>query len=273
MNSHIVRTAGRLSLLALVSVVAACAQTAVAPRAALSATEISAVVAAPDRTAADRDADARRKPLALLAFVGVHQSDRVLDVVAGGGYTTELMARAVGPTGVVYAQAQPRDPNRPVAPGARVPGAAVAERDARLRASGAAAAPISVTLQPLTDPAPPAVAQGQLDVVTLIYNYHDLGSLGEGRMQMNRSIFRALKPGGVYVVADHAGRPGTGISESRTLHRVEEVLVRAEIESAGFKLVNSGEFLRNPADPRDKETPDDGQAKDGFILKFVKPAL
>jgi predicted methyltransferase len=88
---------------------------------------------------------------------------------------------------------------------------------------------------------------------------------------MNRSVFQALKPGGHFVVADHSGRPGTGISESTTLHRVEEAFLRSEVEAAGFRLEASGPFLRNPADPRDKETPEASQPKDEFVLKFVKP--
>ena len=88
---------------------------------------------------------------------------------------------------------------------------------------------------------------------------------------MNRAVFRALKPGGTYVIADHAGRPGTGISESGTLHRVEEALVRREVKQAGFRLVEEGMFLRNAADPRDRNTPDPPQPKDEFVLKFVKP--
>jgi predicted methyltransferase len=169
----------------------------------------------------------------VLGFIGLHLGMVALDVVAGGGYTTELLARAVGPTGKVYAQAQPRDASRPV---------------------------------------PPELAQGKLDVVTLMFNYHDLGALGEGHGQMSRAVFAALKPGGVYIVADHSGRPGTGISESTTLHRIEEAFLRSEVEAAGFKLIDSGSFLRNPADPRDKETPEPATPKDEFILKFVKPA-
>jgi predicted methyltransferase len=88
---------------------------------------------------------------------------------------------------------------------------------------------------------------------------------------MSRAVFRALKPGGSYVIADHAGRAGTGISESGTLHRVEESLVRGEVEQAGFKLAAQGMFLRNAADPRDRNTPDPPQPKDEFVLKFVKP--
>ena len=100
---------------------------------------------------------------------------------------------------------------------------------------------------------------------------HDLGYLGVDRARMNRAVFAALKPGGLYVVADHSGRPGTGITESGTLHRVEEAFVRQEIEAAGFRLAESGNFLRNPNDPRDRNTPEPPMPKDEFVLKFVKP--
>jgi predicted methyltransferase len=104
-----------------------------------------------------------------------------------------------------------------------------------------------------------------------MFNYHDFGHFGVDRASLNRAVFAALKPGGMYVIADHAGRPGTGISESNTLHRVEESLVRQEVEAAGFRLAEEGMFLRNPNDPRDRETPDPPQPKDEFVLKFVKP--
>ncbi len=238
---------------------------------ALTDAQAAAIVDSPDRTPADRENDKRRKPEQVIGFIGVRPGMWALDVVAGGGYTTEWLARAIGPTGKVYAQAQPRDPSRPVPAGARPPGAGVLDRQARLAASKVAAAPITLALQKLVDPVPPEAAQGRLDLVTLMFNYHDLGGLGEGRMQMNRAIFAALKPGGAYVIADHAGRPGTGISESTTLHRIEEAFLRSEVEAAGFKLAASGAFLRNPADPRDKETPEPPMPKDEFILKFVKP--
>ena len=268
----VVRTLRGAALGALAWLVAGCALGPIdAGPAPLSASEIAAVVSSADRSAADRQTDQRRKPAEILAFIGVRRGMVALDVVAGGGYTTELLSRAIGPTGAVYAQAQPRDPNRPVPAGARPPGAAVSERDSKLRSANVPAAPITVALQRLVNPIPPALAQGKLDLVTLMFNYHDLGSLGEGRAQMNRSIFQALKPGGIYVVADHSGRPGTGISESTTLHRIEEAFLRSEVEAAGFKLLASGSFLRNPADPRDRETPEPPMPKDEFVLKFVKP--
>jgi predicted methyltransferase len=260
----------------------------------LSTQRIAEIIASPDRSAADRTNDLRRKPEQMLAFIGVRPGMVALDVSAGGGYTSELLARAIGPTGTVYGQSQPRDPNRappaPAAPeGASHPASApaearpaprpplrpspvaLAEREQKLRAANVAAAPIVAVVQRFDDPVPAAVAAERLDLVTLMFNYHDLGFLGVDRAQMNRAIFRALKPAGVYVIADHAGRPGTGISESGTLHRIEEVFLRGEVEAAGFKLQAQANFLRNPADPRDKNTPDPPQPKDEFVLKFVKP--
>jgi predicted methyltransferase len=126
-------------------------------------------------------------------------------------------------------------------------------------------------VQPFEAPIPPAVASAGLDLVTLMFNYHDLGHMGVDRGKMNQAVFAGLKRGGMYVIADHAGRPGTGISEAGTLHRIEESFLQREVEAAGFKLVAHGDFLRNPSDPRDKNTPDPAQPKDEFVLKFVKP--
>lgn len=215
----------------------------------LSRESIERIVADPQRSAADRTNDVRRKPAQMLAFIGIVPGMRALDVSAGGGYTTELVARAVGPRGVVYAQSAKPSPR-------------LAERAKTLPN-------IVVAARRLDDPAPPQ-AKG-LDLVTLMFNYHDLGHLRVDRAAMNRAVFDALKPGGMYVVADHSGRPGTGISESGTLHRIEEAFLRREVEAAGFRLAAEGAFLRNPADPRDRETPDPPQPKDEFVLKFVKP--
>jgi predicted methyltransferase len=69
-----------------------------------------------------------------------------------------------------------------------------------------------------------------------------------------------------------AARPGIGISEAATLHWTEESFLRQEVEASGFRLLAAeGDFLRNPDDPKDKNTPDPPQPKDEFVLKFVKP--
>ena len=258
----------------------------------LSSVQIMGILSSPDRTAADRANDLRRKPEQMLAFIGIRPGIVALDLSAAGGYTTELLARSIGPAGKVYGQSRPRDPNqsptsstvsegnsRPnLAPVATAPAAAprpspvaLADREARLHEAGIPAAPIVALSRPFEDPVPSELAAEQIDLVTLMFNYHDLGHLGVDRAAMNRAVFRALKPGGLYVIADHAGRPGTGISESGTLHRIEEAFLRQEVEAAGFKLVEEGTFLRNPNDPRNKNTPDPPQPKDEFVLKFVRP--
>jgi predicted methyltransferase len=258
----------------------------------ISPAEIKAIIAAPDRTAADRTNDQRRHPEDILAFIAIKPGITALDLSAGGGYTTELLARSIGPTGKVYGQSRPRPaapPPRPanpegnanpsVTPSPAPPPAgpprpspeALADRAARMKANTIAAAPITAVVQPFEDPVPVDLADGKLDLVTLMFNYHDLGFLNVDRAAMNKAVFKALKPGGLYVVADHSGRPGTGISESGTLHRIEEAFLRREVEAAGFKLVAEGNFLRNPNDPRDKNTPDPPMPKDEFFLKFMKP--
>jgi predicted methyltransferase len=258
----------------------------------LSAERISGIVASPDRSAADRTNDKRRKPEQMLAFIGIRPGMVALDVSAGGGYTTELLARAIGPAGRVYGQSAPPRPldrpaEPPVAPeGNAAPSAAPAQTQPSAapppvrrsspqalaeRAKNPAVAHISAVVQPFESPVPAELAVGRLDLVTLMFNYHDLGHLGVDRARMNKAVFAALKPGGLYVIADHAGRPGTGISESGTLHRIEEAFLRQEVEAAGFRLIGQADFLRNPSDPRDKNTPEPPMPKDDFVLKFAKP--
>ncbi len=253
----------------------------------LSAEKIAAVLASPDRSAADRNNDVRRKPADMLAFIGIHPDMTALDLSAGGGYTTELLARTIGPGGRVYGQNPPRDaanpPPRPAVPeGGAAPAARPATGTGTMvtpparqtladRAKTPGIAPIIAVSRKFDDPVPPEIAPGTLDLATLMFNYHDLSYQGVDRAAMNRAVFTALKPGGIYVIADHAGRPGTGISEAGTLHRMEEAFLRREIEAAGFRLAASGNFLRNPADPRDRNIPEPPQPKDEFVLKFVKP--
>ena len=232
----------------------------------LGLADIGAIVANPERSKADRTNDARRRPIDMLDFIGVRPGMVVLDISAGGGYTTELLARAVGPSGRVYGQSAPDAATaQPATPARRTSAMALADRAKTV-------ANIVPVVRPFEDPVPPELASKKLDLVTLMYNYHDYGLLGVDRAAMNKAIFAALKPGGVYVIADHAGRKGTGISESGTLHRVEEEFVAREVLAAGFRLAEQGMFLRNPNDPRDRETPRPPQKKDEFVLKFVKPS-
>jgi predicted methyltransferase len=211
-------------------------------------TDYQAVVADPIRTERDRGMDERRRPADLLAFAQVAPGMRVLDVAAGGGYTSQLLALAVGPSGKVWAQHA-------------TPGAALKERGANAKSG------ITVVARPFDDPVPPEAPQ--LDLVTLILNYHDISYLPVDRDAMNRRIFAALKPGGRYVVVDHSALPGTGITAGKTLHRIEKAFVVAEVQRAGFVLDGEGAFMRNAADTLDK--PSNLPGSDKFVLRFVKP--
>ena len=265
--SSIVR---RVLVVACVGALAACAapgSTSGSAAATLSRAEIDKVVASPDRSDADRSNDLRRKPAEMLAFVGVRPGMVALDLSAGGGYTTELLARAAGPTGVVYGQSRPPAPPASGAAPRRTSAMALAER------AGEAGGGAHRRRRAAVRGSGPRGARdaAALDLVTLMFNYHDLTYLPIDRARMNAAVFRALKPGGVYVVADHAARPGTGISVASTLHRIDEAFLRQEVEAAGFRLAAEGTFLRNPADPRDREEPDPPMPKDEFVLRFVKP--
>jgi predicted methyltransferase len=208
-------------------------------------------IASPLRTAADRDADARRMPLELLEFTGVQPGMKVLDVSAGDGYTTQLLALAAGPTGRVWAQSLKLRPGL----------------QDRL-ASHPQANIISVT-RPFEDPVPDDLPA--LDLVTLVFNYHDIAYLDVDRAKMNRRIYEALRPGGHFVVIDHSARAGTGAADSKTLHRIDQGLVIAEITQAGFVLEREGNAFRNPADLRDVRIFDMTAPVDNFALRFVKP--
>lgn len=225
----------------------------------VSQSTVDAILAAPDRSEADRVNDQRRKPNALLAFMDVRPGMRVLDISAGGGYTSELLARSVGPSGRVWSQIS-----------AQQRGGPIGQRHAdRMKTAAMAAA--TAVVRAFDDPVPPEVRPGTLDRVTFMFNYHDMALIPVDRDKLNRMVFAALKPGGTYIVADHSGRPGTGISEAGTLHRIEEAFLRKEVEAAGFRLLEEGQFLRNPGDPRTEPTARPKQPNDEFVLKFVRP--
>ena len=215
------------------------------------AQDYGVIIAAPDRSEADRLNDIKRNPLALLAFVGPKAGMRVLDMAAGGGYSTELMARAVGPTGKAYAQSE-----RP------------SEKFAARMTTPAMANVIPVA-RPFDDLADPSLTN--LDLITFFFAYHDTTFMPVDRAKMNKAMFDALKPGGVLVVADHAARPEDGATVGKTLHRIAEQTVRNEIEAAGFVFVADANFLRHPEDARTVVVFKNTVPNDEFVMKFRKP--
>jgi predicted methyltransferase len=220
------------------------------------------VVDATDRSDDDRKLDAGRKPAETLAFFGIAPGMKVAELMAGGGYTSEILARAVGPTGVVYGQNSKRILEM------------FAEKPWSARLAKPAMKNVVRVDRDLEDPLPPE-AKG-LDAIFVVLLYHDTVWQKVDRDRMNRAVFAALKPGGVYAVIDHSGRPGTGTTETQTFHRIEEKAVLEEIERVGFKLAGEASFLRNPADTRDwndapRAAADRRGTSDRFVLKFVKP--
>ena len=208
-------------------------------------------VASPLRTDADRDADAQRKPLEFLQFTNVRPGMRVLDIAAGGGYTTQLLALAVGSKGTVWAQNAKSQP--------------ALEK----RLSSQPHANIIPVNRPYQDPVPDAASQ--LDLITIVMNYHDIAYMPVDRAKMDSRLFHALKSGGHLVVLDHSAKAGSGVSAAKTLHRIDEKVVLDEFRQAGFQLEQSGDFLRNPSDPRDQAFFDMKIPTDKFALRFVKP--
>jgi predicted methyltransferase len=244
----------RATIIGFTAAMAACLSLAGA--AAQGTPDYAALIAAPDRSAADRATDARRDPLMALALIGARPGMKVLDMGAGAGYSTEMMARAVGPSGVVYGQNTPEQGER---------GKAAFEA----RTKTPAGKPIIGLWRPFDDPLP--AEAGNLDLITFLFFYHDTTYMPVDRAKMNAKLFAALKPGGFLVIADHSAAVGVGATVGRSLHRIEESLLRSEVEAAGFKLVGQGDFWRHPEDTRDFTTQPPTKPADEFVLKFQKP--
>lgn len=236
-----------------------------AAAATIDATKAAAIVAAPDRTDHDREKDKQRKPADLLVFVGLAPGMHVADLGAGGGYSTELLARAVGPAGSVIAQDTPHWDNGGADPGlAKLWGQRLARP---------VMANTKHVVRGWTEPLPPDAKD--LDVVTIVAAYHDVIAEQDDSQKLDAAVFAALKHGGAFVVIDNSAKPGSGTSACEPLHRIDEQVVRDEVLRAGFQLAGQSDFMRNPADTRDWNA-DPGadprsHTQDLFALRFVKP--
>ena len=225
---------------------------------------IAAAVADKARPDADTQRDADRKPGASLAFAGVKPGQKIADVIPGSGYFTRIFSAAVGPQGKVYAVAPPKRPDAP---------ASAPEPAARLqpivddKTHYGNVSVLSVNMREFKLPEP-------VDLVWTSQNYHDLHNVpGLDVAAFDKAVYEALKPGGTYIVLDHAATPGSGFSATSTLHRIDKDAVRKEVESAGFRFEGESPLLLNADDPHTEkvfEGPLRGKT-DQFILKFTRP--
>jgi len=224
---------------------------------------ISAAVADTSRPEADRTRDANRKPDETLAFTGVKAGYIVADYAAGSGYFTRLFSAIVQPGGHVYA----------VVPSPLFQYQNIVKGIAAIEDFGRTHPNVTVTsAESLAATRFPE----KLDLFWISQNYHDLHDSFMGPVDMaafNKAVYDALKPGGVYVVLDHSAAPGAPADVTDSLHRIEQSVVRREVEAAGFKFDGESKLLANPADPRTAGVfdPSIRGKTDQFLIRFRKP--
>jgi len=224
---------------------------------------IAAAVADPARPATDTARDAERKPAETIAFAGVKPGERVLELLPGGGYYTRILSKIVGPTGHVYALTLEEilkqfptagDASRAIAADPRYGNVSVLVQSA-----------YAMSLPP------------SLDLVWTTQNYHDLHIPkffpSPDLLAFNTALFAALRPGGIYFIADHEAEPGSGLRDIQ-LHRIDPEVVKNEVMAAGFTFDGESSVLRNPADPHTAIVFDPAIRghTDQFILRFRRPA-
>ncbi len=229
-------------------------------------TYISNAVADSSRSMVDVQRDAVRKPAEILAFAGAKPGDKVGELIPGKGYYSQLLCRVVGVQGHVYTMGI----NRTVQVSRPPP-------DVAVDAMGTAPTPIQTPCSNITTAtgnAAELILPGGLDLVWTSENYHDLNNKAFGSPDMkkfNKAIFDALKPGGVYLIEDHAAEAGSGGRDTETLHRIDVAQVKTEVTSAGFVFEASSDVLHNPEDAHTARVFDMSGKSDKFVLKFRKP--
>ena len=249
-------------MIAAAAFIACGCQKAETPR-QFSQAALDRALADPGRAEQRAAADERRKPGPLVALAGVKPGDKVLDLIPGNGYWTRIFSKVVGPDGKVYAvwpQAYARTATGNVA---------------TLRQLSADKYYGNIVTQ--VEPTTTLTAPEPLDVVWTSQNFHDYPDefMGKGDPAMlARDAFKLLKPGGTFMIIDHMAKPGRGLADTDTLHRIDPAAVRKTVEAAGFRFAAESKVLNNPADPLDIPVFDPkirGRTSQ-FAFKFVKPA-
>jgi predicted methyltransferase len=224
---------------------------------------IADAVADPARPQADRDRDADRKPAECIAFAGLKPGQRIADVIPGGGYFTRIFSGVVGPKGEVFAVAPPKRPDAP--PERPEPAAAT-----RAIAADPHYSNVKVSVEKVAELHLPE----KLDMVWTSQNYHDVHNVKDIDVgTFNKAVYESLKPGGLYIVIDHATEKGAGFNATSTLHRSDPDAVKSEVMAAGFEFVGSSDVIANPADDHKTAVFEQGlhDKTDRYLLKFRKP--
>ncbi|UAK25586.1 class I SAM-dependent methyltransferase [Sphingomonas nostoxanthinifaciens] len=226
----------------------------------LAAQEAKSGQAAVDESRGDALTNPIYKGPEVIAFMGVRPGFHVAEIVAGR--FTRALSQSVGPAGVIYAI----EPAEVVKVHPQVMG----------MMTGLSAQPGYGNIKLMTDPIDGATLPGGLDAVFIRQNYHDLHDPFMGPADvaaLNRKIYAALKPGGVFVILDHVAAAGSGLSQTDTLHRIDPATVKAEVTAAGFLFDGQSTVLANPADPHDKNVfdPSIRGRTDQFLYRFRKP--
>jgi len=223
---------------------------------------VTDAVASPDRPQADSSRDANRKPAELITWAGVKPGDKVADFWPGGGYFTRIFSKVVGARGKVYS----------VVPSELVTRRATAGDGIK----AIAADPKFSNVVEVETPSTTFALPESVDLVWTSENYHDVyGGFGgpDVAARFASAVFKALKPGGVFIVTDHVGLAGSGDTAPKTLHRIDPALVKAQVIAAGFKFESESKAIANPADTHDKAVFDASVrgTTDQFAFKFRKP--
>ena len=222
---------------------------------------IAKAVEDPDRPAADKERDAARKPSEVLKFAGVSAGESIVDFMPGAGYFTRRFSVAVGPKGKVYAF---------------IPTEVAKFVKGGLPANGSSPDPKHPNVTALVGPVADFATPKPVDMVWTSQNYHDLHDPFMGpadMMKFDKAVYKSLKPGGTFIVLDHAAAPGSGVSATNTLHRIDPAVVKQEVTAAGFVFVGESDLLRNPGDNHTAKVFDQAIRghTDQFIYKFRKP--
>lgn len=224
---------------------------------------IAAAISDPRRPAEQVRYDTDRRPDIVIAFARVKPGDRVADFMPGNGYFTRILSDVVGPAGRVYAF----NPAEQIAncPPNEIAGSLAIAHD-----------PSYANVLLLTAPLAKFSIQEKLDLIWTAQNYHDLHDsfLGPANVAaLNKAFFHALKPGGVFLVIDHVAETGSGLRDTETLHRIDPLRLRNEIEAAGFVFESQSAVLRNPNDDHSRSVFDPlvrGRT-DQVVFRFRRP--